>query len=72
MGIADLRDPWTDIYYYHLFYPTIIAKAIDRYFESSVLKNVTDHYRGFRPFKPFQIKKSAAGRGAGERIRVIL
>ncbi len=66
--IADLRDPWTDIYYYHLFYPTIIAKAIDRYYESSVLKNadlittvgpsISNHFRS----------KSAA---APERIRVI-
>jgi glycosyltransferase involved in cell wall biosynthesis len=36
---ADLRDPWTDIYYYHLFYPTIIPKTIDRCYERSVLKN---------------------------------
>lgn len=37
--IADLRDPWTDIYYYKQFYPTIISKAIDLLFEKSVLKN---------------------------------
>ena len=36
--IADLRDPWTDIYYYKQFYPTIISKAIDLKFEKSVLK----------------------------------
>jgi glycosyltransferase involved in cell wall biosynthesis len=36
--IADLRDPWTDIYYYNLFYPTFISKAIDRNFEKQVLK----------------------------------
>jgi glycosyltransferase involved in cell wall biosynthesis len=37
--IADLRDPWTDIYYYKQFYPTIISKAIDLRYEKSVLKN---------------------------------
>jgi len=36
--IADLRDPWTDIYYYDLFYPTLIARSIDRYYEKKVLK----------------------------------
>jgi glycosyltransferase involved in cell wall biosynthesis len=37
--IADLRDPWTDIYYYKQFYPTILSKAIDSGFEKKVLKN---------------------------------
>lgn len=36
--IADLRDPWTDIYYYKLFYPTFISRTVDRYYERSVLK----------------------------------
>jgi glycosyltransferase involved in cell wall biosynthesis len=36
--IADLRDPWTDIYYYKQFYPTLISKRIDKRFEKSVLK----------------------------------
>jgi glycosyltransferase involved in cell wall biosynthesis len=36
--IADLRDPWTDIYYYKQFYPTLISKAIDLRFEKSVLR----------------------------------
>jgi glycosyltransferase involved in cell wall biosynthesis len=35
--IADLRDPWTDIYYYDKFYPTFISKFIDRRFEKKVL-----------------------------------
>jgi glycosyltransferase involved in cell wall biosynthesis len=35
--IADLRDPWTDIYYYKQFYPTFISKSIDQRFEKSVL-----------------------------------
>jgi glycosyltransferase involved in cell wall biosynthesis len=37
--IADLRDPWTDIYYYEHFYPTSISRAIDSQYEKKVLKN---------------------------------
>lgn len=37
--ICDLRDTWTDIYYYDLFYPTALARRIDRNFEKEVLKN---------------------------------
>lgn len=36
--IADLRDPWTDIYYYKQFYPTVLSKAIDSYYEKKVLE----------------------------------
>jgi len=36
--IADLRDPWTDIYYYRQFYPTFISKLIDRRYEMRVLR----------------------------------
>ena len=28
--IADLRDPWTDIYYYNQFYPTLLSRTIDQ------------------------------------------
>jgi glycosyltransferase involved in cell wall biosynthesis len=35
--VADLRDPWTDIYYYNQFYPTFISKFLDRNFEKQVL-----------------------------------
>jgi glycosyltransferase involved in cell wall biosynthesis len=37
--IADLRDPWTEIYYYDQFYPTFISKAIDLNYEKEVLNN---------------------------------
>jgi glycosyltransferase involved in cell wall biosynthesis len=37
--IADLRDPWTDIYYYEQFYPTFISRCIDSGFERRVLKS---------------------------------
>jgi len=36
--IADLRDPWTDIYYYKEFLHTFPAKLLDKYYERSVLK----------------------------------
>ena len=36
--VADLRDPWTDIYYYDLFYPTWFSKKTDGFYERSVLK----------------------------------
>lgn len=36
--IADLRDPWTGIYYYNQFYPTQISKWIDSAYERRVLK----------------------------------
>lgn len=37
--IADLRDPWTDIYYYKDMYPTWLAKKIDSRYERRVLEN---------------------------------
>ena len=37
--IADLRDPWTDIYYYRQFYPTMISRWIDSSYEKKVLEN---------------------------------
>ncbi len=37
--IADLRDPWTDIYYYEKFHPTFLSKSIDSAYEKEVLKS---------------------------------
>ena len=37
--IADLRDPWTDIYYYQKFYTTIITRTIDKCLEKKVLRS---------------------------------
>lgn len=37
--IADLRDPWTDIYYYKEFYPTWLSHFIDSSYEKSVLQS---------------------------------
>lgn len=36
--IADLRDPWTDIYYYKLFYHTRLSASIDQHYEKRVLR----------------------------------
>jgi glycosyltransferase involved in cell wall biosynthesis len=35
--IADLRDPWTDIYYYGKFYPSLLSRKQDKHYERSVL-----------------------------------
>ena len=37
--IADLRDPWTDIYYYNQFKHTALARLTDRNFERKVVEN---------------------------------
>jgi len=37
--ICDLRDPWTDIYYYKEFYPTCLSYRIDSCYEKKVLKS---------------------------------
>ena len=36
--IADLRDPWTDIYYYSQFYPTFFSRSLDEWYEKRVLR----------------------------------
>ena len=37
--IADLRDPWTDIYYYNQFGHTALARTIDQNYERKVVEN---------------------------------
>lgn len=37
--IADLRDPWTDIFYYNQFRHTTLARNIDRKYEQKVIEN---------------------------------
>lgn len=36
--IADLRDPWTDIYFYDKFFPSILARKIDSKYEKNVIE----------------------------------
>jgi glycosyltransferase involved in cell wall biosynthesis len=66
--IADLRDPWTDIYYYNLFYPSCISKRIDLNYERSVLKNA-DIITTVGPSlgKYFELKVP----GIGNKIKII-
>jgi glycosyltransferase involved in cell wall biosynthesis len=66
--IADLRDPWTDIYYYDLFYPTFISRKIDLNYERSVLEKA-DIITTVGPSlgKYFESKTP----GTGEKIRII-
>ncbi len=35
--VADLRDPWTEIYYYEMFRPSLPARMLDRTLEKRVL-----------------------------------
>jgi len=37
--VADLRDPWTDIYYYNQFKHTALALQIDKNYERKVVEN---------------------------------
>ncbi len=37
--IADLRDPWTDIYYYNQFHHTALARQMDKNYERKVVEN---------------------------------
>lgn len=64
--IADFRDPWTDIYYYRQFYPTLPARKINLNFEKRVLKEadlILTVSQGFKKifvnkgyFKPEKVK----------------
>jgi glycosyltransferase involved in cell wall biosynthesis len=66
--IADLRDPWTDIYYYKQFYPTLVSKIIDSAYERSVLKNADKIITVGPSLKNIFSKKA---KGIENRIEVI-
>lgn len=66
--IADLRDPWTDIYYYKQFYPTAIARKIDASFEKKVLKTANHIITVGRSLKSHFAEKIA---GIEHKIDVI-
>ncbi|MCX6332931.1 MAG: glycosyltransferase family 4 protein [Bacteroidia bacterium] len=66
--IADLRDPWTDIYYYDLFYPTCISRKIDLNYERSVL-NKADIITTVGPSLGKYFESKAPG--TGEKIKVV-
>ena len=61
--IADIRDPWTDIYYYHEMYRMAFARNRDKHFEKKVLRNadkiiVVGDFLKNMFLKKDQIKKS--------------
>jgi glycosyltransferase involved in cell wall biosynthesis len=66
--IADLRDPWTDIYYYNQFYPTSLSKLIDRRYEMQVLKNSDGIITVGKSLKELFTSKSPE---AGKKILII-
>jgi glycosyltransferase involved in cell wall biosynthesis len=66
--IADLRDAWTDIYYYKLFYPSKISAAIDAGYERRVLGNAD---RIITVGKNLAETFSSKIKGAGGKIRII-
>jgi glycosyltransferase involved in cell wall biosynthesis len=66
--IADLRDPWTDIYYYSMFYHTFLARSIDRLLEKKVLLGAD---RIITVGKSLKELFSGKAEGLGRKIRVI-
>lgn len=66
--IADFRDPWTDIYYYKLLYPTFIATSINKYFEKKVIKNADEIVTVSSDFKQLFASKIT---GSENKIDVI-
>jgi len=66
--VSDLRDSWTDIYYYELFYPTPISKMIDRHYEKSVLQTADRIITVGNNLADSFASKAA---GINEKIRVI-
>lgn len=57
--IADLRDPWTDIYYYSDMLHTKRSAAIDRRYELSVLESADEVITVSEPIKQLFLSKSA-------------
>lgn len=66
--IADLRDPWTDIYYYDLFYPTFFSRSVDLRYEKSVIASADKIITVGKSLKDLFAAKVP---GTGEKIEVI-
>lgn len=66
--IADLRDPWTDIYFYRQFHPTFISRLVDEGYEKKVLKTADRIATVGRSLKELFSSKVP---GSGEKIEVI-
>lgn len=57
--IADIRDPWTDIYYYKEFYHLPFAKKKDAFLERETLKNADQVVTVSRHIKKLFLEKIA-------------
>jgi glycosyltransferase involved in cell wall biosynthesis len=57
--LADFRDPWTDIYYYRLMYPTCPARRYDRWLERRVLESSDGALTVSKDLKRLFLEKSA-------------
>ncbi|WP_372950724.1 glycosyltransferase family 4 protein [Mariniphaga sp.] len=66
--IADLRDPWNDIYYFKQFYPTKIATQIHKEMEKKVLKKSDRIITVSEELKKLFAKKT---KGVFDKIEVI-
>ncbi|NND95362.1 MAG: glycosyltransferase family 4 protein [Flavobacteriales bacterium] len=66
--IADLRDPWTDIYYYKILGHSFLSRRIDKYFERKVLEKSDKIITVSEGFKDLFIKENDSVSG---KIKVI-
>jgi glycosyltransferase involved in cell wall biosynthesis len=66
--IADLRDPWTDIYYYSGFCHTPLARMLDKTYEINVLRKADSIITVGKSLKETFLKKLP---GLDEKISVI-
>lgn len=56
--VADLRDPWTDIYYYSHFRQTALARSMDRRMERKVIEMADRIVTVSQDFKRIFVEKS--------------
>jgi glycosyltransferase involved in cell wall biosynthesis len=66
--VADLRDPWVDIYYYNQLYPSIFATALNKKYEKRVLSCADQVITVSRDLQRIFSRKKE---GIGNKIHVI-
>lgn len=67
--ISDLRDPWTDIYYYKILKHSFISRRIDKHYECQVLKHADAIITVSKRLKNIFLSKSEGIRP--EKIHVV-
>ncbi len=67
--IADLRDPWTDIFYYKLLRHTFLSRKIDRHYELTVLRKADRIFTVSQKLKEIFVLKDS--RIDAEKISII-